>query len=277
VPELPELEALGERLEESFAGASLVGIEPLGFSALRSVDPPPGRLIGCTLRSVARVGKYLVWDYGSLRLVVHLSQGGRITIEDPPKRTRPKGGVVRLRFEDRPAILVREYGTERKAGWWVLTPGDEGPLARLGPDPYSEEFAALILHGDDTRRVHTLLRDQRTVAGIGRGYADDALLRARLSPFATLAKLSPTERRRLLDAVRSVLDEALATERERKGGLPPKLGDRFSAHNRAGTPCPVCGDGLRRISYESHEVTYCPRCQSGGKILADRRMSRFVK
>lgn len=277
VPELPEMQALAERLDETLAGARLLGCEPLGFSALRTVDPPPDRLVGKTLRAVTRTGKYLIWDLGEMRVLVHLSQGGRVTVEDPPKRTRPKGGVVRLRFENRPAVLVREYGTERKAGWWVLASGDDGPLAQLGPDPYSDEFEQLVLHGDDSRRVHTILRDQRTVAGIGRGYADDALLRARLSPFATLAKLAPAERRRLLDALRSVLDDALAAERERVGGLPPKLGDRFLVHNRAGTPCPVCGDGLRRISYESHEVTYCPRCQTGGKVLADRRLSRLVR
>ncbi len=271
------MQALAERLDESLAGAPLGGFEPPGFSALRTVDPSPDRLVGQTLRNVTRTGKYLVWDYGSLRVLVHLSQGGRITVDDPPKRTRPKGAVVRFRFVDRPAALVREYGTERKAGWWVLAPGDDGPLARLGPDPFSEEFAELILRGDDSRRVHTILRDQRTVAGVGRGYADDTLLQARLSPFSTLAKLSAAERRQLLDGLRSVLSDALAGERERTGGLPPKLGGRFLAHNRAGTPCPVCGDGLRRISYESHEVTYCPSCQTDGKILADRRMSRLVK
>jgi formamidopyrimidine-DNA glycosylase len=160
----------------------------------------------------------------------------------------------------------------------VLAPGDDGPLERLGPEPGSEEFADLILHGTDKRRIHTILRDQRTVSGIGRGYTNDALHRAHVSPYATLASLSEAERRGLLDAIQLTLADALARERERTGGLSePKLGERFRVHNRAGTPCPECGDGLRRVSYESYEVTYCPTCQTGGKVLADRRLSRLVK
>jgi formamidopyrimidine-DNA glycosylase len=200
-----------------------------------------------------------------------------VVVEDPPKATRPKGAVVRLRFEGRPAVLVKEFGTERRAGWWVLPPGDDGPLVRLGPEPDAEAFADLVLRGDDPRRVHTILRDQRTVAGIGRGYSDDILHRARLSPYATLASLDPPSREALVEAVRAVLDEALAVERRRRGGLPTKLGDHFAVHNRYGKPCPRCGDDLRRVSYESHEVTYCPRCQTGGKVLADRRLSRLVR
>jgi formamidopyrimidine-DNA glycosylase len=160
----------------------------------------------------------------------------------------------------------------------VLAPGDDGPLERLGPEPDSDEFAELVLHGDDRRRVHTILRDQRTVSGVGRGYADDALWRAQLSPYASLASLDDAQRAALLDAVRGVLADGLELERNRTGGLSqPKLGEHFEVHARYGTPCPRCGDAMRRVSYESHEVTYCPGCQTGGKVLADRRMSRLVK
>jgi formamidopyrimidine-DNA glycosylase len=134
-----------------------------------------------------------------------------------------------------------------------------------------------VLSGNDRRRVHTILRDQRTVAGIGRGYTDDALHRARLSPYVTLGQLDGEERRRLVESVRDVLAEALEVERRRGGGLPTKLGDHFTVHNRYGQPCPRCGDDLRRVSFESHEITYCPTCQTGGKVLADRRMSRLVR
>jgi formamidopyrimidine-DNA glycosylase len=211
------------------------------------------------------------------RLVFHLSQGGRVDVEDPPKSTRPRGCVVRFRFEGRPSVLVKEFGRERKAGWWVLAEGDDGPLAKLGPEPDSEAFAELVTHGDDGRRVYTILRDQRTVAGIGRGYADDIIHRAKVSPYASLASLSRAQRDALSDAVRGVLDEALEIERRRSGGLPTKIGDHFTVHARYGTPCPVCGDDLRRVSYESHEVTYCPTCQTGGKVLADRRLSRLIR
>jgi formamidopyrimidine-DNA glycosylase len=277
MPELPEVQALAERLDELLSGATLLGVDPIQFSALKTYEPAPETLVGLRIEGIGRRGKYLVLRFGGPRVLIHLSQGGRLTVEDPPKATRPKGAVVRLRFEDRPSVLVKEFGTERRAGWWILPPGDEGPLARLGPEPDDEAFAELILRGDDTRRVHTILRDQRTLAGIGRGYSDDILHRARLSPYSTLPSLDPPTRRSLLDAVRSVLDQALEVERRRAGGLPTKLGDHFTVHNRYGKPCPRCGEDLRRVSYESHEVTYCPRCQTGGKVLADRRLSRLVR
>jgi len=279
VPELPEMQALAERLEVAIGGAAITGVDPLGFSALKTVVPSPESIVGHRVTSVGRRAKYLIFELDDKnRVLMHLSQAGRLDIEEPPKKTRPKGAAVRIRFDNDRALLVREHGHERKAAWWVLAPGDEGPLERLGPEPDSDEFAELILHGSDKRRIHTLLRDQRTVSGVGRGYANDALHRAHVSPYATLASLDEPARQALLDAIRVTLADALEQERGRKGGLSePKLGDRFRVHNRAGTPCPECGDGLRRVSYESYEVTYCPTCQTGGKVLADRRMSRLVK
>ena len=277
MPELPEVQALAERLDSALAGAPLVRYDPLQFSALKTYDPPPEALVGRALASVGRRGKYLILDFGGPRMLVHLSQGGRIDLEDPPKRTKPRGAVARFHFEERPSMLVKEFGTERRAGWWVVAPDDDGPLEKLGPEPGSAEFEHLILKGDDRRRIHTILRDQRTVAGIGRGYSDDTLHRARMSPYATLTSLDDARRRRLLEAVREVLEEALEIERRRTGGLPTKLGDHFTVHNRYGQPCPRCGEDLRRVSYESHEVTYCPKCQTDGRVLADRRMSRLVR
>jgi formamidopyrimidine-DNA glycosylase len=285
---MPQMQALSERLSEQVVGAAMEGFEPLGFSGLKTVAPPPESLIGSTVRRVGRRGKYLVIEMsGEERILVHLSQAGRLDIEDPPKRTRPKGAVVRLRFtvpsvgetdDHSIALLVREHGTERKAGWWVLAPGDDGPLQKLGPEPDSDAFAQFVANSDDGRRIHTLLRDQRTVSGVGRGYADDALHRARLSPYASLKGLNADERLRLLEAVRAVLADGLERERSRTGGLSqPKLGGHFVVHGKAGVPCPVCGDDLKRVSYESHEVVYCPRCQTGGKVLADRRLSRLIR
>jgi formamidopyrimidine-DNA glycosylase len=277
MPELPEVQALAERLDATVRGARLAEAVPLQFSALKSVHPSPESLLGRETEGVGRRGKYLTFRFGGPRLLVHLSQGGRVDVEDPPKSTRPRGAVVRLVFEGRPSVLVKEFGTERRSGWWVLPPGDDGPLARLGPEPDAPGFEDLVLHGADRRRVHTLLRDQRTVAGIGRGYADDILHRARLSPYASLDALDEDRRRTLLHAVRTVLEEALEAERGGSGGLPTKLGDRFAVHRRHGHPCPRCGQDLRRVSYESHEVTYCPACQTGGRVLADRRLSRLVR
>ncbi|HET9249039.1 MAG TPA: zinc finger domain-containing protein, partial [Actinomycetota bacterium] len=166
---------------------------------------------------------------------------------------------------------------ERKAGIWALTADDDGPLAALGPEVLSEEAATLFRESADARRVHTILRDQRTVAGVGRGYSDDALHHARLSPYAVLGKLAVEERERLIEGLHAILTDALEAERRRTGGLPTKIGDHFTVHGRWGQPCPRCGADLRRVSYESHEVTYCPDCQTGGKILADRRLSRLIR
>src|SRR5207302_3737733 len=146
----------------------------------------------------------------------------------------------------------------------VLGANVNGPVAGPGAEPFSEEFAALVRSSDDRRRVHTILRDQLTVAGVGRGHSDDILHEARLSPYASLASLDADEREHLLEAVHTVLERALAEERKRTGGLPAKLSDRFVVHGRAGHPCPRCGDDLRRVSYESHEIAYCPACQTGG-------------
>ena len=277
MPELPEVQALAERLTDALGGASFGSADLLSFSSLKTVTPRAAELTGRVLDRVGRRGKYLVFELGGPRMLVHLSQGGRIDVEDPPKATKPRGAVVRLRFAGRPSVLVKEFGRERKAGWWVLAEGDAGPLGKLGPEPDSEAFAAFVLGGEDTRRVHTILRYQRTVAGIGRGYSDDILHRARLSPYASLDKLEPGQRRVLLDAVGEILAEALEVERRRSGGLPTKICDHFTVHGRYGEPCPVCGADLRRVSYESHEVTYCPGCQTGGKVLADRRLSRLVR
>ncbi|MFN2543819.1 MAG: DNA-formamidopyrimidine glycosylase family protein [Actinomycetota bacterium] len=277
MPELPEVQALAERLDELFAGGELAGAAALQFSALKTFDPPADALAGEPLQRVTRRGKYLVFELIELTALVHLSQGGRIDVEVPGKATKPRGGVVRFDFGERGSILVKEFGTERKAGWWVLRAGEQGPLAKLGPEPHSQDFETFVLESDDRRRVHTILRDQRTVAGVGRGYADDILHRAKLSPYESLAKLGPAGRRTLLEAIRDVLDEALEVERRRTGGLPTKLGDHFSVHGRHGELCPRCGADLRRVSYESYEVTYCPACQTGGQILADRRLSRLVR
>jgi formamidopyrimidine-DNA glycosylase len=278
MPEMPEVQALAERLDEILAGAPLDALDMLQFSSLKTYAPRPAEAVGRAIEAVARRGKYLVFELdGGMRVLVHLSQGGRVDIEAPPKSTKPRGAVLRVRVHDRPSALVKEFGHERKAGWWVLAAGDDGPLSKIGPEIDSDAVEELFRTSDDTRRVHTILRDQRTVAGVGRGYSDDILHRAKLSPYASLAKLDAAERERLITATHEILSEALEVERRRSGGLPTKLGDHFAVHNHAGEPCPACGADLRRVSYESHEVTYCPACQTGGKVLADRRMSRLLR
>jgi formamidopyrimidine-DNA glycosylase len=275
---MPEIQALAERLDEAVGGATFEGFDLLQFSSLKTVTPRPVDLVGRALEDVGRRGKYLVlgFERGD-RMLVHLSQGGRLDVEAPPKSTKPRGAVARFRFWGGTSLLVKEFGKERKAGIWLLGAGDEGPLAALGPEALSDEATTLFRESADARRVHTVLRDQRTVAGVGRGYSDDALHHAKLSPYAALGKLDAGERERLVDALHAILADALEVERRRSGGLPTKLGDHFTVHGRWGQPCPRCGADLRRVSYESHEVTYCPDCQTGGKVLADRRLSRLIR
>jgi formamidopyrimidine-DNA glycosylase len=282
------MQALSERLDALLAGTTFRRADLLGFSSLKTYAPTPESLQHHQLVSVGRRAKYLVWlfDDGT-RIALHLSQAGRLDIEQPPKTTRPRGSAVRLVFTRSDAevdgadvgVLVREYGTHRKAAWWVLAPGDDGPLAGLGPEPGSEAFVAVLRTSDSRRRLTTDLRDQHLVAGIGRGWGDDILHRAKLSPFASLHSLSHDQREDLLGAVTGVLAAALELERTRKGGLSDaKLGGRFNVHGRAGESCPTgCGNTLQRVSFESYEMTYCPTCQTGGRILADRRMSRLLK
>jgi formamidopyrimidine-DNA glycosylase len=285
---MPEMQALAERLTAVLSGLALRRADLLGFSSLKTYDPSPDSLKGQELLSVGRRAKYLVWDFeGGTRIVLHLSQAGRLDIEEPPKKTKPRGSVARFVFGRGDAgldgegvgILVREFGTQRKASWWVLAPADEGPLAGLGPEIGSEAFAEFIRTSDSRRHLTTDLRDQHVVAGIGRGWGDDILHRAKLSPFASLRSLTPEQREALLTAATDVLAEALELERGRTGGLSEsKLGGRFKVHGRVGEPCPTpCGDTLKRVSFESYEMAYCPTCQTGGKVLADRRLSKLLK
>lgn len=273
------MQALSERVGEAICGATFDGYTLYGFSGLKTATPSPESLFGEAVSSTARRGKYLIVELSSgTRMLFHLSQGGRLDIENPPKKTKPKGSVVRLHFGNDTSLLLREFGTERKAGWWLVSPGEQGPLEVLGPEPDSAEFAELIRTSKAAKQVHNALRDQRTVAGIGRGYSDDILHRSKLSPFCTFKGLDDDQRETIISTTADVLAEALVLERKRKGGLSEnKLGEHFTVHGRAGSPCPVCATELQRVSFESHEVVYCPTCQTGGKILADRRLSKLLK
>ena len=278
MPELPEMQALSERLAEVMVGQTFAGAQPIQFAGLKTYAPTPESLVDSTITDVGRIGKYVVMTFaGGERMLLHLSQAGRLEVETPAKTTRPKQGVVRWVLGDGTGILVKEFGTERKAGWWVLAPGDDGPLDRLGPEPGTPEFADLIRTNQEGRRIHTMLRDQKVVSGMGRGYTDDALWKAKLSPYATFKSLTADDRERLLDAVGFVMADGLENERKIESGYPTKKTKHWMVHNKFGQPCPVCETTLERVSYASHEVTYCPTCQTGSKILADRRTSRFLK
>ena len=288
VPELPEMQALSERLSTVLVGMTLRRAELLGLPA-KTYAPTPESLYNQTLVSVGRRAKYLVWgfEHGTPDRPAPFSGGTsryRVPTEEDETSWSRRCALSSPRDEDgyeapNIGVLVREYGTQRRASWWVLAAGDEGPLLGLGPEPGSAAFAEIIRTSDSRRRLTTDLRDQHFVSGIGRGWGDDILHRAKLSPFASLHSLRAEQRETLLSAVTDVLAEALELERTRDGGLSEaKLGGRFKVHGRAEEPCPTpCGDSLRRVSFESYEMTYCPTCQTGGRPLADRRLSRLLK
>jgi formamidopyrimidine-DNA glycosylase len=273
------MQALAERLDAVVGGKVIERIDPISFSGLKTVTPAPSTFVGRRITGVSRRGKYLVFAIeGGARMLVHLAQAGRLDVEQPAKATRPRGAIVRMTLEGGEAILVREHGHERNARWWLLAPGDDGPIAALGPDVDDEAFETILMGSDDNRRIHTVLRDQHFAAGVGRGYADDALNLAGISPFVSLRTLDVSTRGRLVAAIQETLSAALDVERTRDGGLSAaRLGERFSVHNRAGEPCPRCGDPLLRVSYASHEVVYCKTCQTNGRVYADRRLSRLLR
>lgn len=281
MPELPEVQAHAERLTAAYAGAVLERFVPLRFTALKTATPAPDGAHGAGLVAVGRRGKYLLADFGELTFVVHLMQGGRLK-EDPKPTAKPgKQSQARWLFADGRAWLLTEAGTERRAGVWCVpsasVPGDGPPLDKLGPEAdridapaLAERFAARSV------RLHTFLRDQGCVAGLGRRLANEVCHRARLSPFASTGKLGLAGAEAVVAAIRACVDDGIAYERTRKD--MSSSADRPGAvHHRAGEACPVCGDTVREVAYSSYTVNYCPTCQTGGKVLADNTTSKFLR
>jgi formamidopyrimidine-DNA glycosylase len=278
MPELPEIQALAERLDAGYAAAELAAFRPITFTALKTVSPPPDEAVGQKLVYAGRRGKYLLLDFGLLTFVVHLMQGGRLR-EDAKQSLKPRNGIARWVFADGRALLLTEAGTERKAGVWAVAgdPESQEPLSTLGPDADQlNEHALLELFRTHSMRLHTFLRDQRIVAGIGRRLANEVCHRARLSPFVQTSQLKFPDAERVCEAIRTSINESLAFERER-ADMSSSAERPGNVHHREGQPCPVCGDTVRAVEYRSYTVNYCPTCQTGGKILADNTTSKFLK
>ena len=278
MPELPELQAHAERIDERYAGTELSAFTPLSFTALKTATPRPEGAVGQGLVFVGWRGKYLTLDFGTLTFVVHLMQGGRLK-EDAKQAARPKNAVARWTFADGRALLLTEAGTERRAGVWAVDgdPDTQDPLAGLGPEADKiSDHDMLQLFKDHPMRLHGFLRDQRILAGIGRRLANEVCHRAKLSPFAGTAKLKFPEAQAVNEAIRTCVNEGLAYERGRDD--MSSSGDRpGSVHRRTGEDCPACGDTIRVVEYRAYQVNYCPTCQTGGKLLADNTTSKFLK
>jgi formamidopyrimidine-DNA glycosylase len=278
VPELPEVQAHAERLADRYVGRVLERFRPLKFTALRTALPAPDDAYGQPVIDVTRRGKYIVIEFEWVRFAVHLMQGGRLVV-DEQQSAKPRGGQARFVFTDGPALLLTEAGAERRAGVWCMPVGtvDPPPLDVLGPEAdmvTPDEMLELFRHKN--QRIHGFLRDQRSIAGIGRRLSNEICHRARISPFAMTGKLGVDAATAVVDAIRATVDEGLAYERTRADMSSSK--DRPSAvHGRTGQPCPVCTDTIRSVEYSGYTVNYCPTCQTNGKVLADNTTSRFLK
>jgi formamidopyrimidine-DNA glycosylase len=278
VPEMPEVQAHAERLTEWYGGDVLERFRPLAFTALKTATPAPESAQGHPLLEVGRRGKHLLLRFEPVTFVVHLMQGGRLK-EDTKQAAKPRGGQARWSFADGRALLLTEAGTERKAGVWVVAgePDGQPPLDDLGPeaDTLDRDTLAVLLkeHG---MRLHGWLRDQRILAGLGRRLANEICHRAKLSPFASSAKLDADAVDRLHAAMQECIAESLAYERTRKD-MSSSAERPGAVHHREKEACPVCGDTVRAVEYRSYTVSYCPTCQTGGKVLADNTTSKFLK
>jgi formamidopyrimidine-DNA glycosylase len=286
MPELPEVEALSRFLDEKCRGEVIERIEVAALSALKTYKPPIETLRGRRIDGTARRGKYLGLQAGDLWLVTHLARGGWVQWRDvtPPARARPGKGPLALRvgLASGGGFDVTEQGTEKRLALWVVPElTDVDGLARLGPDPLDPGFGvsqlAALLDGR-SGNLKTVLTDQSVLAGVGNAYSDEALHAAKLSPYKPAGRLDPAEVAALHAALVGVLSDAV----ERSLGLPAKglkaeKRSGLAVHGRTGEACPACGDTIREVSFATKSMQYCPTCQTGGKPLADRRLSRLLK
>jgi len=282
VPELPFLEILAENLAARVSGRRIEAIRIRQPALLQTSSPSPESFVGEFLSLPARVGKYLALETESRRaIVVHLMRAGRIAMEEALKQ--PKQLSARIDFDDGTALRLVEHGKEKRAKLWLVDDlADVPELGRLGADPSRgelslERFSSSLRAG--SRRLKTFLTDQRAIAGIGNGLSDEILYAARLSPMKLTGALSALEIEALHASVLRVIEEQIEKLRVSAAGDLPQREPRehYQVHDRAGVECPRCGQPIARISFVDHETFYCPGCQTGGKPLKDRRLSRLLK
>lgn len=286
MPELPEVEALREYLDEHLTGRVVERVLPLAVSVLKTYDPPLTALEGQPAGSTARYGKFLALPVGEIHLVTHLARAGWLRWQDtlPAQPPRPGKGppALRVSLVGGGGFDLTEAGTQKRLAVYVVHDPQEVPgIARLGPDPLAERFDrdafAALLEGE-RRQIKGVLRDQSVIAGIGNAYSDEILHAARVSPFKLAASFTDEQLTQLYEAVRSTLGEAVGRAHGVAAGkLKAEKKSGLRVHGRAGEPCPVCGDTVRSVSFADSSLQYCPTCQTGGKPLADRRLSRLLK
>ncbi len=275
MPELPEMEAWRRELDGPVSAFPIEKAGPAHIATLKTFDPPLAALEARRLAGAERRAKRLLFPTadGELVLMVHLMSAGRLRYVRPGEKA-PKSPAFRLRFVDGAELLLTEGGPKKRAGVWLFRPEQvEDELAHLGPEAVGlgAERLGEILRAE-RRQLHPLLRDQRALAGIGRAWANEILHTARLSPFKLSTELSADEVARLSAAIDGELARGLELrEQGRKDDVV------YRVHNRLGEPCHVCGEPLRRVDYEEHTVYYCPECQTGGRLLKDRRLSRLLR
>ena len=287
MPELPEIEALADHLRRHAVGLTVGRIDVSALSVLKTFDPPPSALHGQTVTGAGRWGKYLGLQVGDHHLITHLSRAGWLRWSDKLAAAplKPGKGPIALRVHlgtpgEAPGFDLTEAGTQKRlAVWLVDDPASVPGIAALGPDALSlgpDELAEIL--GNHSGRLKTVITDQKVIAGIGNAYSDEILHVARLSPFATAGKLTEAQLAALHDAMISILTDAV--ERSVGQQAATLRGEKRSGlrvHARTGLPCPVCGDTVREVSFADKSFQYCPTCQTGGKVLADRRLSRLLK
>ncbi len=290
MPELPEVEALAADLRTRLAGRAIVRVDLVAFSALKTYDPPLSALSGMFVDDVTRHGKFLDIQAGGLHLVIHLARAGWVRWKDsvPALPARPSSKsplAARIVLDDDTGLDITEAGTKKGLAIHVVHEPHEVPgIERLGPDPLADDFTIEVLEGilrDAGRaQIKGVLRSQSVIAGIGNAYSDELLHAARMSPFKPASSVAdePEALTTLYDAIRRVLGEAV--ERARGLGAADLKGEKKSnmaVHGRTGETCPVCGDIVREVSFADSSLQYCATCQTGGKPLADRRTSKFLK
>jgi formamidopyrimidine-DNA glycosylase len=290
MPELPEVEALADHLRRHAVGLAVGRVDVAALSVLKTFDPPLAALYGREVDAANRWGKYLGLQTGDLHLITHLSRAGWLRWSDQlaPGPLKPGKGPIALRVhlqssstpDDRIGFDLTEAGTQKRLAVWLVDDPVKVPgIAALGPDALvlTADGLADVLAGQ-SGRIKTVITDQKVIAGIGNAYSDEILHVAKLSPFATANKLTEAQLAALHDAMISVLSDAVSRSvGQQAATLKGEKRSGLRVHARTGLPCPVCGDTVREVSFADKSFQYCPTCQTGGKVLADRRLSRLLK